>query len=182
MYKFSLTWKTLQFLAVKIHPVVFSVDPIFDCDRRPFFSFRCQKWEFALDQEVQPECLVQITHVPHYVLQPIFIAPFATAIILTDVTRPKADWIRKWQTGIAQTVNSFCFHLSADNDSNCMLLKINCNMHNQNTTESRLPDINGFDRWSDYRKFWIRGNSSKKLALENFWISPCVFLVLTRNG
>ena len=41
---------------------------------------------------------------------------------------------------------------------------------------SLLPDLNGADRWLNYRKYWIMWKFVENLAPKNFWIHPHILL------
>lgn len=76
------------------------------------------------------ERFVPITHVALYVLQPMFIAP-VVIVRLYSLTSQHLKLIRSGsdKQELNRMVNSFCFHLLANHDSNRILLKININIH-----------------------------------------------------
>jgi len=65
--------KQLQFPTIKIHPTVSVYAAVFSCVWSRVCSFRGRTYGY--DQQVDVERFVPITHVPLYVLQPMFIAP-----------------------------------------------------------------------------------------------------------
>jgi hypothetical protein len=52
---------------------------------------------------------------------------------------------------------------------------------NIDTVGSLLPDLNGADRWLNYRKSWIMRKVVENLSPKNFWIHPHI-LLLIRNS
>jgi hypothetical protein len=53
---------------------------------------------------------------------------------------------------------------------------------NIGTVGSLLPDLNGADRWLNYRKYWIIRKFVENVAPKNFWIHPHILLFLIRNS